>query len=297
VACVIVVEDDADVRLLLTLALEGAGHRVVDVADGHDLLSLARSERPDLVLLDAALPERGGVDLLIDLKGAPDLQHIAVIFVTAQADTAHIVAALDHGAVDYVVKPFSDRELLARVTVALRGRATERGLRRDLYRTTLESELDPVTGGPNRRHVNAELDRRWITYGSSNEMSVISLDLDGFKELNDVHGHDTGDKALAYVSGYLRAQLRPLDAFGRWGGDEFVVVLADVDAPIAESVASRLVFLCRGDKQLQGWGLTISAGVATRGPTHHRPADLIAEADRALYKAKAAGGDRYVPAD
>jgi diguanylate cyclase (GGDEF)-like protein len=161
------------------------------------------------------------------------------------------------------------------------------------------SQHDTLTGLFNRRHLLTVLERELARVQRGQPLSLVMLDLDGFKRINDVHGHERGDALLVQLADVLRQTTRTVDVPGRWGGDEFVVLLPDTTAESAEIVASRIAFKIReaGAAFDPDFPVTASVGLAQAQPGD-APRDLLARADTLAYEAKRAGGDRVsvVPA-
>jgi two-component system cell cycle response regulator len=224
-----------------------------------------------------------------------------VIFLTARGAASDRVAGLDLGAVDYVVKPFDAAELTARVRVALRQKAARDAL-------AAEAATDGLTGLLNRRELDARaaeliaLSRRY-----SRPLSCLMIDVDHFKQINDAYGHAAGDEVLRQVARRIRAGCRVSDVAGRYGGEEFTLLLPDTDIEGAVAVAEKLrgavsaepVRAAIADSAMAEAGAVIvdvnvrvSVGVAVRQPTMLDPESLYAAADNALYRAKQAGRDQ-----
>jgi len=289
-AHLLVADDEADAREALTEALD-SGHDVTSASDGQEALDLARSQRPDLILLDLAMPRLDGFQVLEQLRADPSTADIPVILVTGRGDEAGKVQGLDLGAVDYLQKPFSERELRARVERTLRLLRRQTALR-ELAQT------DALTGLPNLRAFRARLDeevKRARRYRTS--LTCVMADLDELKPINDQLGHLAGDRAIAAAAAVIRGELRETDFCARCGGDEFVVLLPHTGAEegrvLAERARSRLAqsVISVGGRPV---ALRASFGVACRPPDpDDQPADaLLRAADAALYAAKRAGRGR-----
>jgi diguanylate cyclase (GGDEF)-like protein len=267
--------------MLIRSVLSGRGHVVSEAADGVAALETARGERPDVVLLDLGLPGLDGFDVLAELRDDPALQTVPVVIVSAWDEVAR---ALDSGAHDYVRKPFAPAELAARVEAALRVKVTTDELAHSRAQLTELALHDPLTGLPNRRALEAALERALARRAAA---SVILADVDHFSAVNNEHGHDAGDAALRGVARRLRSRARASDIVGRWGGEEFLIVLSDTDLGGAGALAEDLRVTLAG-RPVAGLALTASFGVAQRDGDVS-PAELVALADTALYEAKRGG--------
>ncbi len=293
-ARLLVADDEPDARELLQEAL-GDDYDVIPAADGQEAVNQARAQHPDLLLLDLNMPRLDGFQVLEQLRADPSTTEIPVILVTARSDDAGKVRALDQGAIDYLQKPFSERELRARVERTLRLVRSQIALR-ELAQT------DPLTSLANLRAFRARLEdevkraRRYRT-----PLTCVMADLDQLKPINDQLGHAAGDRAIAQVAAVIREELRETDFGARYGGDEFVVLLphtaADEGRVFAERVCARIraTELLVGDRRLS---LGASFGVACRTPEHaDAPAEeLVHAADAALYAAKRDGRGRVAVA-
>lgn len=294
-ARLLVADDEPDARELLGLAL-GGEYDIVTAADGQEAVDLARVQRPDVVLLDLNMPRLDGFQVLEQLRGDPATVDIPVILVTARSDDAGKVRALDQGAVDYLQKPFSERELRARVDRTLRLVRSQTALR-ELAQT------DPLTGLANLRAFRGRLDdevkrsRRYHT-----PLTCVMADLDQLKPINDALGHAAGDRAIARVAAVIHEELRETDFGARYGGDEFVVLLPHTAAEdgriFAERVCARIreTELLVGERRVR---LGASFGVACRPAAagDDPPEALVHAADAALYAAKRGGRGRVAVAD
>ncbi len=282
---VLVAEDEPDARAIVAELL-AERYAVIGAGDGDEALRLARSQRPDLIVLDLFMPRLDGFAALEDLRRDPRTTDVPVILVSAQNDDLAKVRGLDLGAADYLVKPFSGRELLARVAKAL-----EQKGQRERFRTL--AQTDGLTGLPNFRAFRARLDeelRRTDRRGKP--LALVMIDLDDLKRLNDVHGHLAGNQAIAAFANVIRQELRSSDFAARYGGDEFVVLLPQTDASQAARFAERVrAEVARAGEQL-GLPLHGSLGVSQLDPDRLEPELLVRMADAALYEAKRAGRDR-----
>ena len=288
---VLVVEDQDDIRLLIRVELEHAGYEVSEAADGLAGLVVARESPPDVVLLDVNMPGLDGYGVLKELKQDRDLAHIPVVFLTAQDSPEDIVAALEMGAHDHVAKPFHSSELIARVAAALRVKQMQDDLNRRNVELDTASRTDSLTGLPNRRHMDERLAAALAaaTRGEGN-VGVALVDVDRFKEVNDAFGHAVGDEVLQIVAQRLGGMLRAGDVAARWGGEEFLVLLASSDLRAVGRVAERLrvvigddAIRLRDGRELR---VTVSVGCSAGGDD---PDSLLRRADEALYRAKGAG--------
>jgi two-component system, cell cycle response regulator len=296
---VLLAEDDVFLRQLLRVTLRRAGHEVVEAADGQHAWDLMQRERSRLAIVDWMMPRVDGPDLIRRIRGAGWPGYTYIILLTARNDRQDVLDGLSTGADDYLTKPFHREELLARVGVATRILERETKLHESLAREEELAMRDSLTGLLNRRamqeRATAELNR---AMRERNDVGLLMVDIDHFKTFNDQCGHLLGDRALAHVAEVLRGTVRDYDFVGRWGGEEFLVVLPGTSLAQASLVADRIQStmaarpLALGDRVPPA--LQLSLGVTAFSPQQGpRTMDqLLEEADAALYRAKAQGRNR-----
>jgi two-component system cell cycle response regulator len=294
---VLVVEASATVREVLVRQLGDRGYRVVAAADGDAALALVAGERPDAILLDHELPGLSGAELLDRLRADDELAAVPVIMLTHSPDREVLLDALERGAHDHLVAPFDPAELAARVMAALRVKALHDQLMEANRRLAAQALTDELTGLANRRHGAHALERAVaVATRHGHLLALARVDVDRFKEINDTHGHQAGDRVLAEVARRLAGAVRGGDELARWGGDEFVAILPDTDREGALRAAERLraaVAAAPVPVSVGDVAVTISVGWAHwAGDT---PGDLLARADRSLYQAKETGRNLVRP--
>ncbi len=275
------IEDDADTRDLMADILS-TDHEILAAATGEAGLRLCLEHQPDLVLLDLTLPDRDGVSVLLQLHDDMRTRGIPVVVISGRSDTSTKVRTLALGAADFLEKPYSPEELLARLERTLALAAQHKQLRS-------LADTDALTGLPNLRAFRARLDeevQRARRYGTP--LACAMLDVDNLKALNDARGHATGNRALQVVSDVLREQRRATDFAARFGGDEFVLLLPHTRGAEAGALAERVRAALKERSAEQGVPLDASVGIAERQGVVEADA-LCAAADEALYAAKAAG--------
>ena len=295
-ATILVVDDSTAIRRILGRTLTEAGYRVVEAADGEQALTACRAEPPDLVLLDFDMPVMDGPTTLREMKAAPELCSLPVLFLTARTGGADVATGLDLGAQDYLRKPCEPAELKARVASALRIKAQEDALARQARELDLQSSTDALTGLGNRRRLDARVREIEDERGGAAACAAIIVDVDHFKLVNDTHGHIVGDLVLRIVAARMSNAVGDRHLLVRWGGEEFVVVAVGLEtdevAALAEQVRQAVCaspFAISDDQVIE---VTASVGAAT-GRLDTLPA-VIEEADRALYEAKEGGRNRVV---
>jgi len=293
-ATVLAIDDAPEVHALLAARLRPEGVRLLSAQGWEEGRELAFTTAPDLILLDVEMPGYSGLDVCRLLKADPRTAAIPVIFLTGATDVSTKVHGFDLGAVDYVTKPFHPAELRARVRSALRTKRYQ-----DLLAAS--AQVDALTGLRNRGYLDDFLDAAVrSSHIESRPCSLVLVDLDHFKQLNDRYGHPFGDLVLQRVGELVGASVRAGDAACRYGGEEMALVLPGTPAAAATLVAERLraalaslELAPRGERVV----VTASFGVAETGELArmgHAATDaaLIAAADEALYFAKRSGRDR-----
>jgi two-component system, cell cycle response regulator len=292
---VLVADDSSAIRRILRRALEGAGYRVTEAADGEQALQSCRADRPDLLLLDIDMPVMDGLNALGALKADTELSSVPVLFLTARTAGSDVAVGLDLGAEDYLRKPCDPDELHARVANILRLKAREEELRRQARQADELSTIDPLTGLGNRRHLELRIGELAASAGGSAPVGVLLADIDHFKRVNDELGHPVGDEVLKIVASRLRAAVDDGNVLVRWGGEEFLVLAPGVTAVELAEVAER----CRATVAATPFAtdagaidVTVSLG-GTCGSVDGWD-EAVRQADNALYAAKRAGRDQAV---
>lgn len=287
---VLVLDDDPDFVDAIAAVLEAEAIGVKRVSDPTNVIEALQDDRVDLILLDVMLPRVSGFDLARMIRAAPEWQSVPILFLTGRVDRESRVAAFDAGGDDYLVKPVLPEELIARVRVRLDRRRLEREI----------TEKDSLTKLLSRRALLEALARRVSeARRHSGLLSVALIDVDRFKEVNDLHGHLVGDHVLAALGRLLGERFRFEDLRGRWGGEEFVVVFPGATADTAAAVLRRvLVEFTRmrfeGERGAEPFGVSFSAGVASLPEDGSSVEALLRAADRRLYEAKSTGRSRVV---
>jgi diguanylate cyclase (GGDEF)-like protein len=296
---VLVVEDSAVIRALVRRMLVAGGHTVVEAAGGAAALAVCREQQPDVVLLDVEMPEMSGWDVLAAMKADPDLRDVPVVFLTGRSDTTDMVDGLRLGAHDYVRKPCEPTELLARVQAAARVKRLQDELRQRNEDLDRISRTDALTGLRNRRHVEEYLVKLTsLARRNVEPIAVLVIDIDHFKSVNDTHGHDAGDAVLREVASRMLGSVRLEDMIGRWGGEEFLVVLPNTADQGAAELAERLrqVVADTPCRLADGDAVQVTISVGCAASLIDDAGGLVRSADTAMYEAKQTGRNRVVMA-
>jgi len=280
-AQLLVVDDDESLLPTICGLLSDLGHACVAVTTAVEALSHLEQRQVDVMLADIRMPDTDGFGLLRQAKERwPDLD---VIMMTAYDMEHSYIDVIEAGASDFLVKPFRSDELQAKIQRILR----ERWLRAEL---TARSLHDSVSGLLNQRSLHQRLEEEvGRCRRQGHRLSLIVLDVDRFKEYNDRFGHLEGDALLAGLGRILSASIRKnVDFAYRFGGDEFAVLLAESDLTQAQRVAERIR---RAFAEWRPGGCTVSLGLASLDGDESADS-LLGRADRAMFVAKRAGGDR-----
>ncbi len=297
---ILIVDDNAMIRseIKAVLMKDGSFSHFMEAADGLTAFKTIMETPPDLVLCDLVMPGFDGLKFLGLKASRKELEQIPVIILTAEDDLDRKAEILERGAQDYVTKPFHEKELLARVRIHTKLKLLQDELREKNVLLETLSVTDVLTGLANRRRLMTRLEeevaraRRYKT-----PLSVVMIDIDHFKRVNDEHGHAMGDEVLRNIGGMLKAGVRTTDLAARYGGEELTLVLPHTDIPAALQVAENLrERFAEVEHRLDGVTVkkTVSMGVAARDGQGDMPSaeDLLKHADEALYRAKQGGRNR-----
>jgi diguanylate cyclase (GGDEF)-like protein len=297
---VLVAENDPIFRHLLQSWLQRWEYKVIAVENGLDAWNaLQLQNSPKLAILDWMMPGMNGVDLCRRIRAQTDAPYRYTVLLTAKDAKQDVVTGLDAGADDYLTKPFDLGEFRARVRSGKRILELQDALLRAHQAMQFEAAHDPLTGLWNRGAIldllRRETQRRQRSGG---RLGVMMIDLDRFKQINDSHGHLIGDVVLREVVRRLRATIRPYDFIGRYGGEEFLILVPSCNHDDLLASAERLR-LCAASTPIQTQdgpiSSTISVGlisVADQGQDPLEDEHLLRASDAALYRAKANGRNR-----
>ena len=284
--------------------LEGAGYEVIWAKTGFEGLKVAKTRRPDIILLDVVLPDKDGQQICRFIKADEAIRDIPLIMLTGRSGVEDKVMGLKIGADDYLPKPFNEKELLARINAFLRIKALQDGLKSKntqleglLKQVELMAITDAGTGLFNRRHFLELLDKEFERAKRfASPLACLLLDIDHFKQINDTYGHLVGDAVLLDIGGIIKGSLRTIEVAARYGGEEFILFLPETSVSGAVKPAQRLLEQIAGChfKDLKpDHVITVSIGIS--GLPDHRISmkqELVQCADYALYKAKRGGRNR-----
>ncbi len=312
---ILVVDDNATNRRILVKSLGKIGYDMIEACDGFEAVDMATAQLPDLILLDIMMPGRDGFEVGRILKSQKNTEAIPFIFLTAKSDAQDVDRAFSLGGSDYLTKPFKMGEVKARVSVHIQLRQAQKEteernkqleeMSKVIAATNVElarqARIDPLTSLLNRRawedSVTKEHDR---CYRNDSNYSIIMIDVDYFKPYNDSLGHQAGDDCLRRVSACIQSACRKMDAVGRYGGEEFVVLAPQKTNESALVLAERIrkainnLNLLHPASQVTDH-ITVSMGVAElQGKSWEK---VLEKADLALYMAKETGRNRVCTYD
>lgn len=289
-------------RRLIQSQLQRWGYDVDVAEDGEGAWGILNApEGPRLALIDWMMPALDGVQVCSRLRASSREEYTYVILLTSKSRPEDLAVGLDAGADDYVVKPFDATELRARLKVGERVLGFSDALLRANSQLKTMAVTDALTGLLNHGASLIRLEEEHARQDRTGlPLSVLMADIDHFKAVNDTYGHEAGDRVLAAVAQAFRGACRPYDVVGRYGGEEFVVLLPATDAPGALVAAERIRSgVARSLVSYNGHELrvTVSLGAASlKSGRVCEAEDLLRAADHALYKAKAAGRNRVCEA-
>jgi two-component system cell cycle response regulator len=295
---VLIAEDDAVSRRLLEAMLTRWGYEVAVTRDGAEAWEVLQgADAPPLAILDWMMPDMDGVEVCRKVRQRGQEPYIYLLLLTTKGRKENIIEGLDAGADDYLTKPFDPHELQVRLRTGMRIVTLQAELIEAREALRIQATHDPLTGVWNRRAI-IEMFGNELARSRREELpvAVAIADLDHFKRINDTYGHVVGDTALCEAVSRMRALLRPYDAIGRYGGEEFLIVLPGCTPQDAFRLAERL---CIGMSQepikIPGGTLEVTSSIGVAASDTIAVLDamaLIRAADAALYRAKAGGRNR-----
>jgi two-component system cell cycle response regulator len=300
-ATILLAEDDPVTRMLMTRFLKKAGYEVDAVSNGSEALDHMMARYYPILVTDWEMPEMDGVALCKAVRNMQLDGYVYALLLTARDSKEHIIAGLEAGADDYLIKPVHEAELIARLNAGRRILNLEHSLRAANQRNRILSITDALTGAYNRRYLMEQLPReleRCRRYAYP--LSVLMCDVDHFKRINDVRGHTAGDEVLQQFAARTQKSIRSTsDWVARYGGEEFLVILPETSHDGALHVAEKLRDLISATPFATRNGdcaVTASFGVASTGPNGPEISlkvdKLIRAADECLYQSKQEGRNR-----
>jgi two-component system cell cycle response regulator len=286
---VCIVEDDFTFRTMLTGFLKSWGYEPVAVEDGEKAWELLqRKDAPKLILIDWNIPQISGLELTERIRALNDYSPPFIILVTGNSEKESIVAGLNAGANDYIFKPCPGEVLRARINNGRRMLELQESLQ-------FESSHDSLTGILNRRAILAVIAKELARAKRKKEFFVVGFcDIDHFKKINDVYGHLVGDEVLCGFVRIVKESLREYDTIGRWGGEEFLLILPLLTDENTLPLFERIRYLVESspiETRAGNIQITVSIGVAMVNG-EETVDEIVSTVDRNMYQAKKAGRNR-----
>jgi len=286
---ILIVDDEEDLRRLLETRLSTSGYTVISAANGEEALKQIERLTPDLILLDIMMPGMDGMAIKTELNKRTETMSIPVIFVTARDASADKIAGLKLGVDDYITKPFDANELLARIEATL--------ARRKFYEKV--SMTDGLTGVYNVAFFKKQIGLFFqLAQRHEQIFSLVIIDINDFKHINDTHGHAAGDYVLKKIAEILTEVLRDTDIITRYGGDEFVIILPETGGAHAQAAMERVKKKINNvtfhiEKNDLDLSFTLSLGISTYDDSYTSEVHMFWEADNKLYEDKKRKGLDY----
>ena len=290
----ILIVDDEKVNLKILSYILGADYKIYTAQSGTSAIEKAREYRPDLILLDIIMPGKDGYETLCEMKQCEILQNTPIIFITGLNSEEEEEKGLALNAADYIAKPFSSTIVKLRVQHQIK-------IINQFRTIELLSLTDSLTQLPNRRCFDERFKLEWkLAIREKNPISILMLDLDNFKNINDTYGHQVGDIVLQKIAEVFPKMVkRPCDLSARWGGEEFIIMLVNTPKEgalhVSENIrdaVEKLEFILENKEKIN---ITVSIGVNSLFPkVGCCEQEFFGGADKALYKAKAAGRNKVV---
>jgi two-component system, cell cycle response regulator len=295
-ARLLVVEDNPRDQVRLQRMIEGQ-FQIEMTADGAEALSRARNTEYDSVVISLALQNPDGLRLCSQFRTTEETRNVPILLLVGPDDQKQLVKGLEIGVTDYVVRPIDRNEFIARLRAQVRRKRYQDRLRLHYQQSIEMAVTDSLTGLYNRRYMASHLATLLDQGASQRGTSVLMLDLDHFKQVNDTHGHQAGDDVLREIGNRIVRNIRGIDMACRYGGEEFVVLMPDTDLESAEVVANRLLQAI-GGKPIAARGageLTVTCSIGcTASAAGDSAESLLKRADEALYQAKNSGRNQIV---
>jgi two-component system cell cycle response regulator len=278
-----------------------ASEHTVDVEpDPAEAVFRVAESNYDLIIVSLGLENYDGLRLCSQTRSIERTRNVPILCIAEAEDSQRLVRGLEIGVNDYLIRPIDKNEMLARVRTQIRKKRFAERLRDNVQASIEMAVTDGLTGLHNRRYMESHVSTLVEQAASRGKpLTVLVLDIDYFKSVNDTYGHDAGDDVLREFSTRLKKSIRGIDLACRYGGEEFVVVMPDTDMAVAAAVAERVrrgiatepFPISQGKKAIE---VTISIGIASLANVTDTSADILKRADQALYRAKRDGRNRVV---
>ncbi len=296
----ILLVDDDDLSAETIYSALKSRHKVDIEKNPQAALMRAAEDDYDLLVVSLSLDNYDGLRLCSQIRSLDRTRHLPILIVVEPGEDSRIVRGLDLGVNDYIVRPVDENELIARTRTQLRRKRFAESLRQNLQDSMELAVTDGLTGLHNRRYMESHMKtlvEEAINRGK--DLSMLIMDIDFFKSVNDTHGHDVGDEVLVEFSRRLGRGVRSFDLLCRFGGEEFVLVMPETDVYGGMQIGERLRQIVAGrpfsvSAPCGKLDITMSIGVGSLHSSNDRPEDILKRADQALYRAKRDGRNRVV---
>ena len=277
---ILVIDDSPADLFLLKSLLQETELTILSAEDGSAGMEMAVSERPDLILLAIMLPDINGFEICKKLKANKYTSAIPIIFISAKDQICDKITGLNLGAIDYITKPFDPGELKARIASVFRTLELEEKI-------SLLVDTDELTGLISRRRFFAILGSEMFRARIKGEsLCMMILDIDHFKDINDAYGHHTGDMILKQMGKILKENTYPLDFVGRYGGEEFIVLMSETSFSTAIKAAEKLRrIIDRYHWDIGGGSISVTVSIRIASMDSSDSNELIKRVDKALWPA------------
>jgi len=287
---ILIADDDPSIRLVLKHSMEQSGYHVIEAVNGLEAVQAVIKQTPDLILMDAVMPEMDGFRATDEIKQLAECQETPILMATSLDDDQSITRAFDVGACDYITKPFNWSVLKHRTARMLFAADAERKIRHLAYH-------DALTGLPNRTLFMDRIDQAISrAHRESGKFAILYIDIDHFKVINDSMGHAAGDHLLNIVSQRLTDVLRKTDTIARLGGDEFTIIIEDLEEAESVVLVAKNI-LAALDKPIEIFEKEVhiggSIGIALYPQDGESFGTLLKNSDTAMYKAKELGRQTF----
>ncbi|MFO0110161.1 MAG: PleD family two-component system response regulator [Alphaproteobacteria bacterium] len=300
-ANVMVIDDDAVQSKRTQEKLKSAGYQVQGFADYKAAVEAAKSGNGlDLILISMSLADMDGLRLATQFKAIETVRHVPIIMMVDEEEQSAMLKGLELGVNDYLLSPIDYNEMFARVKTQIRRKKYQEALKSNYQESVSMAAIDGLTKLYNRHYLDTHLKNLVRQARETNRnLSLVIMDMDHFKQVNDTYGHPVGDEVLVTLAGIIVGSIRSADLAARYGGEEFVILMPETDAARAYEGAERL------RKQVESTPFkvshavgeirkTVSIGHATIQPDD-TPEKLLQRADHALYEAKNSGRNKVLP--
>jgi diguanylate cyclase (GGDEF)-like protein len=290
---ILIADDDKDAQNLLGLYINKLGFKVHYASNGIDALNKINELNISIALLDWMMPGMSGIEITQKIRESKIDRYVYIIMVTGKSEKDDTIEALHNGVDDYIVKPFTFQELKVRIFAAERIIKLENKLKNAYNKLYNESIHDVLTGVLNRKALMERID----DYNNKNKsLGIIMIDIDNFKIINDTYGHLVGDQILKEFSAIISNTIRKSDFVGRYGGEEFLAVIPDLDVVEVKTIAERIRKNIESETfHIGSLSLKITASLGVYVLTEKtKIEDAIKLADDALYEAKKSGKNKVI---